>query len=101
MGGTWSYLDITALGGQEDCEDSPEGYPQTAPYGWWNSTTRTETPRDRAPRGVPLEELLPSAVGAGAGLLVVRVWLMLRLRRDERRGPRVDQSANDWRHDDR
>jgi predicted dithiol-disulfide oxidoreductase (DUF899 family) len=36
MGGTWSYLDITALGGQEDWEDSPEGYPQTAPYGWWN-----------------------------------------------------------------
>jgi predicted dithiol-disulfide oxidoreductase (DUF899 family) len=25
-----------ALGGQVDWEDSPEGYPQTAPYGWWN-----------------------------------------------------------------
>jgi predicted dithiol-disulfide oxidoreductase (DUF899 family) len=36
MGDTWSYLDITALGGQEDREDSPEGYPQTAPYVWWN-----------------------------------------------------------------
>ena len=36
MGGTWSYLDITALGRQEEWEDSPEGYPQTAPYGWWN-----------------------------------------------------------------
>jgi predicted dithiol-disulfide oxidoreductase (DUF899 family) len=36
MGGTWSYLDITALGRQEDWEDSPEGYPQTAPYAWWN-----------------------------------------------------------------
>jgi predicted dithiol-disulfide oxidoreductase (DUF899 family) len=35
MGGTWSYLDITALGRQEDWEDSPEGYPQTAPYQWW------------------------------------------------------------------
>jgi predicted dithiol-disulfide oxidoreductase (DUF899 family) len=35
MGGTWSYLDITALGRQEEWEDSPEGYPQTAPYGWW------------------------------------------------------------------
>jgi len=36
MGSTWSYLDITALGRQEDQEDSPEGYPQTAPYAWWN-----------------------------------------------------------------
>ncbi len=36
MGGTWSYLDITALGRQEEWEDSPEGYPQTAPYEWWN-----------------------------------------------------------------
>ena len=36
MGGTWSYLDITALGRQEQWEDSPEGYPQTPPYGWWN-----------------------------------------------------------------
>ena len=36
MGSTWSYLDITALGRQEEWEDSPEGYPQTAPYSWWN-----------------------------------------------------------------
>jgi predicted dithiol-disulfide oxidoreductase (DUF899 family) len=36
MGGTWNYLDITALGRQETWEDSPEGYPQTEPYGWWN-----------------------------------------------------------------
>jgi predicted dithiol-disulfide oxidoreductase (DUF899 family) len=36
MGTTWSYLDITALGRQEAWEDSPEGYPQTPPYGWWN-----------------------------------------------------------------
>jgi predicted dithiol-disulfide oxidoreductase (DUF899 family) len=35
MGGTWSYLDITALGRQEEWEDSPEGYPQTEPYKWW------------------------------------------------------------------
>ena len=27
---------ITALGRQEEWEDSPEGYPQTAPYQWWN-----------------------------------------------------------------
>jgi predicted dithiol-disulfide oxidoreductase (DUF899 family) len=35
MGGTWSYLDITALGRQEEWEDSPQGYPQEAPYQWW------------------------------------------------------------------
>jgi predicted dithiol-disulfide oxidoreductase (DUF899 family) len=35
MGSTWSYLDITALGRQEEWEDSPEGYPQTPPYDWW------------------------------------------------------------------
>jgi predicted dithiol-disulfide oxidoreductase (DUF899 family) len=35
MGSTWSYLDITALGRQEEWEDSPEGYPQSAPYEWW------------------------------------------------------------------
>jgi predicted dithiol-disulfide oxidoreductase (DUF899 family) len=36
MGSTWNYLDITALGRQEEWEDSPNGYPQTPPYGWWN-----------------------------------------------------------------
>ncbi len=36
MGSTWSYLDLTALGRQEEWEDSPEGYPQTPPYRWWN-----------------------------------------------------------------
>ncbi|MDN5861425.1 MAG: DUF899 domain-containing protein, partial [Pseudonocardia sp.] len=36
LGTTWSYLDITALGRQEDWEDSPQGYPQTPPYAWWN-----------------------------------------------------------------
>jgi predicted dithiol-disulfide oxidoreductase (DUF899 family) len=50
LGGTFSYLDMTALGRQEAWEDSPEGYPQTprgderatdgfrnwGPYVWWN-----------------------------------------------------------------
>jgi predicted dithiol-disulfide oxidoreductase (DUF899 family) len=36
MGSIWSYLDATVLGRQEEWEDSPEGYPQTAPYKWWN-----------------------------------------------------------------
>jgi predicted dithiol-disulfide oxidoreductase (DUF899 family) len=35
MGGTWAYLDITPLGRQEVWEDSPQGYPQSAPYKWW------------------------------------------------------------------
>ncbi|MBA3511149.1 DUF899 domain-containing protein [Sphingomonas sp.] len=36
MGGTWNYLDITALGRQENWEQSPPGYPQAPPYKWWN-----------------------------------------------------------------
>jgi predicted dithiol-disulfide oxidoreductase (DUF899 family) len=36
VGNTWSYLDLTPLGRQEDWEDSPEGYPQTPPYFWIN-----------------------------------------------------------------
>ena len=32
---TWAYLDLTALGRQEEWEDSPDGYPQTPPYVWW------------------------------------------------------------------
>jgi predicted dithiol-disulfide oxidoreductase (DUF899 family) len=36
LGSTWSYLDMSALGRQETWEDSPEGYPQSAPYDWWN-----------------------------------------------------------------
>jgi predicted dithiol-disulfide oxidoreductase (DUF899 family) len=35
LGSTWSYLDLTALGRQEEWEDSPAGYPQTPPYQWW------------------------------------------------------------------
>ena len=36
IGSTWSYLDMTALGRQEAWEDSPDGYPQTPAYKWWN-----------------------------------------------------------------
>jgi predicted dithiol-disulfide oxidoreductase (DUF899 family) len=36
MGTTWSYLDATPLGRQETWEDSPESYPQSPPYKWWN-----------------------------------------------------------------
>jgi predicted dithiol-disulfide oxidoreductase (DUF899 family) len=36
LGTAWAYLDITALGRQEIWEGSPEGYPQTQAYVWWN-----------------------------------------------------------------
>jgi predicted dithiol-disulfide oxidoreductase (DUF899 family) len=36
MGTVWSYLDMTALGRQEEWEDSPKNYPQSRPYKWWN-----------------------------------------------------------------
>ena len=36
--------------------------------------------------GVPLEEILPSAAGAGAALLLARAWVMLHLRRPREPG---------------
>jgi predicted dithiol-disulfide oxidoreductase (DUF899 family) len=36
IGSTWSYLDMTAVGRQEEWEDSPEAYPQTPTSEWWN-----------------------------------------------------------------
>ena len=36
FGTIWSYLDLTPLGRQELWEDSPEGYPQSPTYKWWN-----------------------------------------------------------------
>ena len=35
LSSNWALLDLTPLGRQEEWEDSPEGRPQTAPYGWW------------------------------------------------------------------
>jgi predicted dithiol-disulfide oxidoreductase (DUF899 family) len=35
LGSTWTFLDLTPLGRQEDWEDSPAGYPQSPPYQWW------------------------------------------------------------------
>lgn len=35
LGSTWSYLDMTALGRQEEGEDSAPGRPQTKPCEWW------------------------------------------------------------------
>jgi predicted dithiol-disulfide oxidoreductase (DUF899 family) len=44
MGNTWNYLDITPLGRQEIWEDSPEGYPQTQAYVWWNRHDEYDEP---------------------------------------------------------
>ena len=35
LGSTWTFLDLTPFGRQEEWEDSPEGRPQTRPYEWW------------------------------------------------------------------
>ena len=54
MGNTWSYLDMTALGRQETWEDSPEGYPQTAPYKWWNWHDNYDAEASPAPQWVDI-----------------------------------------------
>ena len=58
MGGTWSYLDMTALGRQEVWEDSPEGYPQTRPTSGGTGMTNTGT-RDRRTRSGCTESPAP------------------------------------------
>ena len=45
---TWNFLDMTALGRQETWEDSPAGYPQSAPYEWWSwNDTYSQAERSR------------------------------------------------------
>ena len=46
LGSTWSYLDLTARGRQEDWEDSPEGIPRSRPYEWWRRHGEYETGTD-------------------------------------------------------
>ena len=35
LSSNWALLDLTPLGRQEEWEDSPQGRPQSPPYGWW------------------------------------------------------------------
>jgi predicted dithiol-disulfide oxidoreductase (DUF899 family) len=35
LGNVWGFLDATPYGRQETWEKSPEGWPQTKPYQWW------------------------------------------------------------------
>ena len=77
MGSTWSYLDITALGRQEEWEDSPEGYPQTAAVRVVDLARRAHRRRRclviAHAGGVPVEEIvLPLLTGVGAGFLFAR-----------------------------
>ena len=83
MGTTWSYLDITALGRQEEWEDSPEGYPQTA-------AVPVVAPARRVSGGVipsrtsaacRSRRCCPSPAGRAAACLMARAWIALRLRR--------------------
>jgi predicted dithiol-disulfide oxidoreductase (DUF899 family) len=60
LGSAWAYLDMTALGRQEEWEDSPEGYPQTKPYEWWNWHDAYDT--GAAPAG---QEQVRRAVDSG------------------------------------
>ncbi|KOX20431.1 hypothetical protein ADK67_29275 [Saccharothrix sp. NRRL B-16348] len=67
LGSTFSYLDITALGRQEEWEDSPEGYPQTPAYTWWNwHDSYTDSGPSKAWRANAEAEALAASVGVGA-----------------------------------
>ena len=56
MGTVWSYLDATPLGRQEMWEDSPEGYPQTLPYKWWNWHDNYEAEKSPDPQWVKVSD---------------------------------------------
>src|SRR5438270_10111868 len=66
MGNTWNYLDITALGRQEEWEDSPEGYPQTPPYEWWIWHDEPKTTDQDRPGLVQLRAARASSKGGDA-----------------------------------
>lgn len=63
MGSTWIYLDMTALGRQEEWEDSPEGYPKTPPYTWWN----WHDEYDHAKPSKQWEKKVQGGIAAGQG----------------------------------
>jgi predicted dithiol-disulfide oxidoreductase (DUF899 family) len=45
IGPVWTFLDRVPFGRQETWEDSPEGWPQTAPYDWWRRHDEYEEER--------------------------------------------------------
>jgi predicted dithiol-disulfide oxidoreductase (DUF899 family) len=66
MGSTWTYLDLTPLGRQETWEDSPEGYPQTPPYKWWNWHDNYDTEASPNPKWVQVTEAGVAAFREGS-----------------------------------
>lgn len=56
LGTLWSYLDLTPLGRQETWENSPEGYPQSPPYKWWNWHDNYEAEAKPDPRWVEISD---------------------------------------------
>lgn len=48
LGASWTFLDLTPLGRQEEWEDSPEGRPQSAPYQWWRRHDEYEDAKVRS-----------------------------------------------------
>jgi predicted dithiol-disulfide oxidoreductase (DUF899 family) len=66
LGSTWSFLDMTALGRQEQWEDSPEGYPQTPPYEWWMWHDEANQPDADRPGLVQLRAARASSKGGDA-----------------------------------
>jgi predicted dithiol-disulfide oxidoreductase (DUF899 family) len=57
LGGLWGYLDITALGRQEDWEDSPEGYPQTPANVWLRRHDEYDAPAGSEAAGAMTEQV--------------------------------------------
>jgi predicted dithiol-disulfide oxidoreductase (DUF899 family) len=56
LGTLWSYLDLTPLGRQEAWEKSPEGYPQSPPYKWWNWHDNYEAEAEPDPKWVAISD---------------------------------------------
>ncbi len=80
MGTTWSYLDLTPLGRQEVWEDSPQGYPQSPPYKWWNWHDNYQVEAAPHPQWVEVSDAgrrcLPKARRRGEGRLTKSVQSM-------------------------
>jgi predicted dithiol-disulfide oxidoreductase (DUF899 family) len=81
MGTTWSYLDITPLGRQETWEDSPEGYPQTPPYKWWNWHDNYDAEASPDPKWVEVSDAGEAAFRLPRGGASSPFGLQLRLGR--------------------
>jgi predicted dithiol-disulfide oxidoreductase (DUF899 family) len=60
LGSVFSYLDVTALGRQEEWEDSPEGYPQQRAGGWWERHDEYD-PSQTDPWGPELDDEIEAA----------------------------------------